>query len=956
MTSKLTKFWRNRWLNLALALILSLSAIMVLHSATLAAGVDLYWVGDSGNWTDANHWSIASGGAGGHVAPTNVDNAFFDGNSFTSDGQIVTVNDTAVAADLDFSAIDDSATVAIGNKTLTAYGNITLSALLTVTSGTTGILGVLGSANQTLTTNSASLATYIGARGGYTGNLTLLDSLATTGNIIVNGGTFGTGGNSVTAASLAVGTAFTGTINLATSDITVGTWENNAVGAHTINAGTSNITVTGATFAGASKTYYDVNLNAAAVTITGNNTFNILATPSGTAQTITFTDGTIQTVAAGSLLSGSAGNIHTLQGSGVAGWAISSGILSSITDTTDLWQAHEVEVVGSYAYMVNNSENGSKASFAIVDVTDTRNPVILGTIADNTTLRNARELKVDGSYAYVVNTHYAAAGLPSFAVVDISNPLAPFIAANITDDAVLLTSHSVDVSGNYAYTVSWAMPDGRPHFNVIDITNPLAPSVVASITDAVNLAKCHSIHIDGDYAYVAIYDDGVAGYAQFTIVNISNPLAPVVAGSIVDPMLHQARTVDVSGNYAYLSMASTNATTYQFAVIDVSDKTNPTVLAGLTDTNDLEDAHFVQVVGSYAYVSPHTTTAGHSRFTVVDVSDSANPYVIAVYPTDTLNSTVNFDIVGDIAYVVSDLNSRFSVVPVGDLTASYTSISRSTATGGVVFTATQSINGGNNDGWVFPLTISTGAESGIAMTAAGITSGNITGEITDMGGSATVSAWFDYGLTTAYGSTTENVTWATGNYTGVKNQAIPVGLTPGGTYHYRYAVTSSGTTEYGADGSFTLTMPTVTTVSSSVVGTSITLQGNVSSAGVASSSYVRFQYGTTPSLGSITAVQTQAGTGAFTATVPAPSSDTTLYYRSVVTNGAVSAYGATRTLSSPSGTGNMILKSLLRVVLAAVILIGVAKFGGSNPTGLLLSATIGLIAFVIIDTMLINLL
>lgn len=43
--------------------------------------VDLYWVGGTGNWTDSAHWSIASGGAGGHAAPTSTNAVFFDGNS-----------------------------------------------------------------------------------------------------------------------------------------------------------------------------------------------------------------------------------------------------------------------------------------------------------------------------------------------------------------------------------------------------------------------------------------------------------------------------------------------------------------------------------------------------------------------------------------------------------------------------------------------------------------------------------------------------------------------------------------------------------------------------------------------------------------------------------------------------------------------------------------------------------
>jgi len=91
----------------------------------------------------------------------------------------------------------------------------------------------------------------------------------------------------------------------------------------TVNAGTSTIKVTGTgAFTGAGQTYNAVELNATAHTISGSNTFSSLTLPSGTTQTITFTDGTTQTITTATL-SGSAGKIHTLQGSGVAGWNIS---------------------------------------------------------------------------------------------------------------------------------------------------------------------------------------------------------------------------------------------------------------------------------------------------------------------------------------------------------------------------------------------------------------------------------------------------------------------------------------------------------------------------------------------------------------------------------------------------------------------------------------------------------
>ncbi len=58
-----------------------------------AAGSPRYWVGGSGDWNDANHWSATSGGAPGACVPTVNDNVFFDaGSGFTAVSKTVTVN------------------------------------------------------------------------------------------------------------------------------------------------------------------------------------------------------------------------------------------------------------------------------------------------------------------------------------------------------------------------------------------------------------------------------------------------------------------------------------------------------------------------------------------------------------------------------------------------------------------------------------------------------------------------------------------------------------------------------------------------------------------------------------------------------------------------------------------------------------------------------------------------
>ncbi|WEK18826.1 MAG: Ig-like domain-containing protein [Candidatus Pedobacter colombiensis] len=60
---------------------------------TTSVGADRYWVGGAGDWNDASHWSLSSGGTGGACIPTVGDDVYFDEKSgFTSASKTVTVS------------------------------------------------------------------------------------------------------------------------------------------------------------------------------------------------------------------------------------------------------------------------------------------------------------------------------------------------------------------------------------------------------------------------------------------------------------------------------------------------------------------------------------------------------------------------------------------------------------------------------------------------------------------------------------------------------------------------------------------------------------------------------------------------------------------------------------------------------------------------------------------------
>ena len=271
----------------------------------------------------------------------------------------------------------------------------------------------------------------------------------------------------------------------------------------------------------------------------------------------------------------------------------------------------------------------------------------------------------------------------------------------------------------------------------------------------------------------------------------------------------------------------------------------------------------------------------------------------------------------------------------GTVTADYITISRSTAntTGGQVYNAVGgSVDSGNNVGWNFPLTAATVAANPVTMDKDGVTAVVLRGTITDMGGNATVKAWFDYGLTLGYGLTTTNVTYSTTNFTGIKSNTSNLVVIPGQTYHFRRAVTGGTNTTQGLDLTFDLTMPTVTTgVATDVVmngGTHATLNANTSSMGVASSFYAYYQWGYSTAYGYSTPVQTITGVGNIPATISGYNPTNTVYYRIVYSVGGLTIYGADQSTNQrPTGSSYQGFQIISLVPVAFGLLVFALIFG-----------------------------
>jgi len=266
---------------------------------------DRYWVGGSGNWSNANNWSDTSGGLPGASVPTAVDNVIFDANSSRLVLFTVTVDGTSANPSVCNNFSTGGAGGALSATTMTlslgatavldCYGSMTLPATNFSFSTTSGaaIIYRATTTGKTITTNGVSFGIMALNFNGVGGSWTLGSALTTTGQLTVLAGSFNTSVSnySVSCAAFVTQGTLTRSIDLNGSTITAtatGGLNFVSITNLTFNAGTSTINCTNAspTFAGGGLTFYNVSFptgsTATTVTITGDNTFNNLSITIGT--------------------------------------------------------------------------------------------------------------------------------------------------------------------------------------------------------------------------------------------------------------------------------------------------------------------------------------------------------------------------------------------------------------------------------------------------------------------------------------------------------------------------------------------------------------------------------------------------------------------------------------------------------------------------------------------------
>lgn len=274
-----------------------------------------------------------------------------------------------------------------------------------------------------------------------------------------------------------------------------------------------------------------------------------------------------------------------------------------------------VATQGKYAYEVLNA---ATSNFVIVDISNPASPSIVSTTSFTNTPTN---IFVSGNYAYVTTS----TNTTSLEIIDISTPTAPVLKSSVSLTGAV-AARGVFVSGNYAYVVRAAsVTAGANEFTVVNITSPTAPSVAGGYNNDIQM---NEVWVSGNYAYVATG----SATQEMLVINVTTPASPTLSATY-NPTAPNgaASTVIGFGNTVLLGVSTT------LDAVNVTTPTAPVRLGTFTAAGAVQDID-VDITNQYAFLGTASTTG---EFQVVNI---ANPAAMALAKTVDVagtTSTVN---------------------------------------------------------------------------------------------------------------------------------------------------------------------------------------------------------------------------------------------------------------------------------------------------------------------------
>ena len=247
-----------------------------------------------------------------------------------------------------------------------------------------------------------------------------------------------------------------------------------------------------------------------------------------------------------------------------------------------------------------------------------------------------------------------------FYSINVTNIDAPVQRASINIGKGL---NSIALMGSYAYV---AQADSSNQLQIVNISNPNAPSLAAEISLQSNTQEGASVFALDNYAYV-----GSASSAgkEFQIFNVSNPTSPSFVSSV-------EIGVDVNDIYVYRNRAylATSKTTSEILIFDISVPTSPQQIAAFdhSDTpglsvfaNSFND--FYAGIGNSFVIVNSTNLSSLSAIGSYNTGGSVNDLYIRDYLAflATANSTDEFQAINITNKANPTLHSSYNFPQLG---------------------------------------------------------------------------------------------------------------------------------------------------------------------------------------------------------------------------------------------------------------------------------------------------
>jgi hypothetical protein len=241
-----------------------------------------------------------------------------------------------------------------------------------------------------------------------------------------------------------------------------------------------------------------------------------------------------------------------------------------------------------------------------------------------------------GNYAYI-----SSPSVPGkFVIVDVSNPLAPFIVT--TQISALNAFTDIFIQGNYAY-----LPDfGSNFLEIWNIANPLAPVFVS---DSFINSGPYRIFVQGTKVFVT-----VNGGLRFEIWDVTNPALPTLDSQNIT--LANPSNISISNNLIYVL----DATSFQiYSIIGA--------LISTTLVNAVNSPTNIFTLGNYCYVN--AVVAGIGTLNIYDITVPALPVLKSATPHVPNSATTGLFVVahGPKTFAFR-LNSSFNTLMQYDVT------------------------------------------------------------------------------------------------------------------------------------------------------------------------------------------------------------------------------------------------------------------------------------------------